>query len=65
MTWRVMEMQRAIGLFKGKKTICPDCEQKLALALVGVRLREWNCSCSNCVMRTLALRDSLTLKGEN
>jgi len=32
--------------------------------IVGVRRPEWNCSCSNGVMRTLALRDSLTLKEE-
>ena len=28
MTWRVMEMQRAIGFLKKKKTICSDCEQE-------------------------------------
>jgi hypothetical protein len=30
-TWRVMEMQRAIGFFKKKKTFCSDCEQKAAI----------------------------------
>jgi len=26
-----MEMQRAIGFFKKKKTFCSDCEQKAAI----------------------------------
>ena len=30
-TWRVIEMQRATGFFKTKKTICSDCEQKPAI----------------------------------
>ena len=30
-TWRVMEMQRAIGFLKKKKTFCSDCEQKAAI----------------------------------
>ncbi len=30
-TWRVMEMQWAVGFFNKKKTFCSDCEQKPAI----------------------------------
>jgi len=40
----------------------PIASRSLRFAYVSVRCREWNCSCSNWVMRTLALRDPLTLK---
>ncbi len=46
-TWRVVEMQGATGLFKTKKTICSDWAQEPAIRVVSVRFREWNCSCSN------------------
>ena len=40
----------------------PIASRSLRFALVSVRYREWNCSCSNGVMQTLAHRDPLTLK---
>jgi hypothetical protein len=32
-TWRVIEMQWAIGFFNKKKTFCSDCEQKPAICI--------------------------------
>jgi len=61
-TWRVIEMERAIGVLLERRKQFADPEQKSAICVRLLRCREWNCSCSNWVMRTLALRDSLTLK---
>ncbi len=38
-TWRAMEMQRAIDCFNKKKTICSDCAQKPA-----IRVGYWSLS---------------------
>jgi hypothetical protein len=32
-SWRIRELQQAIGFFNKKKTFCSDCEQKPAIAI--------------------------------